>query len=417
MTKPSTFVLLASIAVFITSLCLLVSARSLDSYHFHLSADVNNAYYQRVNHIFQQGSVATLANNEYQPGAMFFFLALSPALLINPSQATYMFALHTVNIALACILGFVAYRHSGSKGLMVYSAILLSIGPISLYRFELFVVTLVILAIRAWQKNRSLAAAFLLGTATATKIYPIIFLPYLIVSTARTRNLLRAIKVCLAFTLGIALFVVPYIYILQATPAQILSEMSFHNKKPIHIESVGGTINTLGYKLIHGSYPQGESGYGIFGLTPTSTFGPITIYNYIWVVAVSAYYFYLFHHQRFRRYSIASICIGLLLIFLATSKTLTPQYFIWFALLFPFALKDFSKHAQIMLFTVIILLNGLTQVIYPLHYTQLLEVYQHITPTHWSIVALTIRNSLLIITLVLFLSCQSRSSHHLKNTK
>ena len=140
----------------ITTLVLffLVTLAYNQSWRYHLDVDVWGFYYPRLVHFLDNLSFAGIGENEYFPGAMFFFLIPGLALLFGPNNAqTYLAGLITVNILTIIILLYLYRRHNHFSPL-IFLAILLFSGPIFFFRHDLFVSLVVILSLLLWKLHK-----------------------------------------------------------------------------------------------------------------------------------------------------------------------------------------------------------------------------------------------------------------------
>jgi hypothetical protein len=102
-------------------------------------------------------------------------------------------------------------------------------------------------------------------------------------------------------------------------------------------------------------------------------------------------------------HEIAHYCLLVVAVMIATSKVLSPQYFIWLCPLVPL----FSGRFQHALWVVFIAIGALTYQIFPLHYQELIDLKSG------AIAALLARNLLVIAIIPLLIVLQ----HHIRRSE
>jgi len=368
-------------------------------WRYHLEADANGFYYSRAKHFLTHKNLTDLGYNEYQPGAVLFFLALSPSLVISDSSETYLYSLFAANLVLVLVFGYLIGRFYSAWGRVTLALLLVAIGPIALYRFDILVSLAVVAAFILWQKGRENWAGFWLGVATSIKIYPFLLLPYFGLMAKRQGGWRGLGGLLSTYLAGLAVVVGFYVVAFRVAPRQLLADMRIHSIKPVHVESVWGTILTLLPKPFEGKYALGKGSWGIFGIDPIYQVGPLWFYNYFWIVILADFYLWLYlKRQNLTRFDVL-VPITILSLFLVFSKIVTAQYLMWFVLLLPLTTPRRWGKEQFFL-TIVVLavaMAGLSQYVYPLHYNELLGIFY--TSGGWAKVfwVLAIRNGLLVI--------------------
>lgn len=346
------------------------------AWSYHLRSDSDSFYYSRAKYFLEHGNLTSLGYNEYQPGAVMFFLALSLPLVVANNHDVYLTTLFGINIGLICLLAYFIWRATGHiANVWVLGAIVLFAGPIVLYRFDLFVSLLVIGAIMLWQRAKHNWAAFLLGVATATKIYPVLLVPYALILGYQKQGWRAVAKQAASFAAGLAAIILIYMAAFQVSLLQILTDLNINAQKPVHAESVWASLLTIGSKVITGHYVTGQGAFGIFGIASQHIIGGLEFYNYFWLVALALCYLWLARLPASSRRWDIKTSIVIILIFLVFSKILAPQYSLWFMLLFPLLRIPQQGKAQrrwLIDFWLILLVAFLSQYIYPLRYNELL---------------------------------------------
>src|SRR5437016_2750366 len=110
----------------------------------HLIFDIYT-FYERASYFHNHFNLSGVANNEYQPGAIIYFLLLSLSLYINNSIEFFRFFFFLGNAILVLLITDLVRRMTESKNITILGLVILSTGPILLYRFELLVIYLSLL--------------------------------------------------------------------------------------------------------------------------------------------------------------------------------------------------------------------------------------------------------------------------------
>lgn len=371
------------------------------AWYRHLVVDIVGQYINHAHHFLKYKNLANLGYNEYQPGAVMFFAALSPSLLIKDSYESLLQALIWVNIGLIFSSAFIYQKLSGVKPLLIFGFILLACGPIALFRFDLLVGFLVLLTIYFWQKQKSFLSLFILGVATLIKVYPALILPYLLILTLKKSGLKKTSFCFLIFLSGIGLGLIVYMGIFRAPHSEIYESLAIHSRKPVHVESVWATALTILPKFSTGKFASGSGNWGIFGISPKFTLLPLVFYNYFWLLPYAILLLFVWLKTTKTSKLSVYICTTIILLFLIFSKILTPQYLLWFALIIP--LINFpNKFSEITNWLILLFILLLSQYVYPLNYSWLLDVFYSTGRDELIFWILAIRNLLLVILFIKF---------------
>ena len=363
------------IAITTLVLFFLITLAYNPSWRYHLDVDVWGFYYPRTLHFFENLSFAGIGENEYFPGAMFFFLIPGLALLIDSNNAqTYLAGLITVNILIVILLLYIYRRHNPLSP-FIFLAILLFAGPIFFFRHDLYVSLVVILSLLLWKLHKRNLAALVLGIAASIKIYPLLILPYLLILSLKNSNIRKTIEILIMFVSGAFLIFGLYL-LLGSSLSEILDTIQLNSLKPVHVESLWGNFLTIFSKVVSGEWALGKGEHGIFGIDPRYIYLPLTFFNYFWIVPLSIFYVVLYKKvDKNGELKIEAVFL-IVLLFIIFSKILTGQYIFWILTLLPlFRYRQKLKTSFIMAFVVILAIVFLTQYIYPLHYNELLGIF------------------------------------------
>lgn len=351
----------------------------------HLVSDVNN-YHFKAKYLLENGNLTNLPVNEYQPGAIFYLMSFSSFLYIENTVEFYRLIFSIANALIVLGIGWFYLAKRGVRAQVFFAFLILSIGPVVLYRFEMLVVSLFIAAVYFWTQSKTNLSYFFLGLATSVKVYPIVTLPYFLLLSFKKRGLEAVFKNLICFSLGVILPTSFYIYIFKVDFNSLKEGLVFHGNKPIDTEGIWSSLHTTYYLLTQGSFPDSAAAWGINGITEQFTIGPIWMYNSFWILALGTIYFLVLLKKSLWEKFNLSVIIAILLTFLVFSKVMAPQYLIWVFLLFPLInpsdLKD--KFWQINLILAVAVMF-LYQIIYPLNFDGWLDAYHNrsFTNLYW----------------------------------
>lgn len=362
----------------------------------HLQTDVV-VFSQRAQFFLENHNLSNFSNNEYQPGAILFFIMLSPFLSFGGYE-TFKIALFATNLLLIFANGIIFWQLRGSRSLFIFSLLLLAIGPILFFRFDLLAVTLVSLSFYFWLKDKELLSIFILGTATLVKIYPILFIPYLLITTWQSKGIKKTIIQLLTYLSSILYLLVLYVTLFQANLADIFSSLNYHALKPISTDNIYGLFAIFYNLIAYGKYPQLISAYGTNGFSNQDAILPLFIYNYFWIIPFILLHLLLIRKKVYGKINGLIFCLTNLLFFLIFTKSQAPQYLIWFIALIPLLPTAIFK-TKSWFITLILLLLSLFfyQYIYPLNYDAWLDGLRPPYNFHELLVVNILRNIFLLV--------------------
>lgn len=393
------FFLLATSTVLVISLLLVMAYNQ--AWQYHLAVDVWGFYFRRANHFLQNLSFANIGINEYFPGAMFFFLIPTFIYFFRENiWQNYLYGLFIINFLLI-IFHLYIYRGHSFRSPFIFLMILLFAGPIMLFRHDLYVSLFVLEAILLWNSKKYNLSSFILGIAASIKIYPFLILPYFLIGAFKIGALKKLFKSLTFFLIGVASVFSLYL-LLGATLTDLKSTLTINSIKPVHVESLWGSMLTIFSKITVGYWAPGKGANGLFGIHEDFIILPLSFYNYFWVVPLFLFYWYLGQKRDLFKEIRFEIVFLIVLLFEIFSKILTAQYLFWFLTLFPtFSLNFQKKPIYWFWLTIILIIVLLTQIIYPLRYNELLiNFYTNQTNARYFYLLL-LRNILL---LALFIS-------------
>ena len=278
------------------------------------------------------------------------------------------------------------------------STLLLATGPILLFRLELLVGLLVLIAWCFHKKNNPWLAGIFLGLAISTKLYPIVIWPimaaqYLLFSRKRD-----SLSIFIATTLlGISITLVPFLAT-NHTFDDVRDSMAYYQYKPVGPDSIWGNIIILNWKFQYKEIPPIDSNYGIRGLDSMTTNAPLSFFNYFWILPTAIITIMLLWLRRHSGYTDPVLPLIILTVFVLSSKIINPQYLWWFVSFLPFIVfnKIDNKWHVLAIVTALIAL-ALTQVIYPIYYAEVIAWQDHRSSSLFTLALSLLRNVSLIV--------------------
>jgi uncharacterized membrane protein len=276
------------------------------------------------------------------------------------------------------------------KPLLIYTLSVLAIGPIIIDRFDIFPAVMTLAATYFFWLGKHKTSWAMLALGTLTKIYPIVIAPIFLLIYFRNRQFKQIRDGLITFLAVCLIIVLPFIILGSDS---ILSLIDYHSQRGIQVESTYSAIILILGKL------------GFTAVTGESTFGSYNIVNpaatvlaafsiYITAASLLIVYWFIYRQvkpgeSQFTR--LGAYVLLTLVTTMATSKILSPQYFIW---LIPFFAIICGRWRTPILATFIIV-GGLTYYIYPWHYDELMSFDVNM------VAVLVVRNIMLVLLAVL----------------
>ncbi len=288
----------------------------------HLSSDVG-VFASRVWNFYEVGSWEGLRNNEYQPGALYFFLLPS---FFERFGISYLQAFLWLNVLLLVLHVAFLLRTGGAPAAGAALLLFLAAGPIVLYRFELLVSLLVLLAFKALPRYPFWSGA-LLGLATAVKVYPIVLLPLFVLSCCSTRNWRPAARLFLGFGLSLAGVLAAY-FLAGGNFQSMLEGLQYHGRKPVAVYSLLGALVVLWDFFGQGVMPTLTNTYGIHGFVVSSLPRSVATFSLIGALFIGYALAFLRRKRRSSLNNLLPILLTLLTM-VVLPFGLQPQYLLW----------------------------------------------------------------------------------------
>jgi hypothetical protein len=357
----------------------------------HLEIDTWN-YFLKVEDFIKTGSLFSTIGNEILPATTLFLLI--PGVFVPQPPfyySAYLPAFFTLIIIVLICHVFLAAKYGSINQAIIFSLLMLFFGPILLFRFDALAALLVVLSLICFQQKKFLLSALFLGLVASIKIYPLIFLPYLllILFTQHQRKLI--VSYLSGFTISLIVPVCIFLFY-GGQASQIIAGLNFHSLKPVSIESLPGSLMTLFSVLTQHQPPPLLGGWGIWGIA-----APLNFFNKFWPLPLAIFYLFLLKNKTYLHQISFGAIFCLMLLFLIFSKNLHAQYIWWFLSLYPFL--KFNPLSFILLIFICVF----NQLVYPLFYTQFLEDFYQSNQQYAVFYCLLLRNLLIVALTVISL--------------
>ena len=336
---------------------------------------------------------------EYPPGALPVLLAPGPA-----DHGYYdrfrllMLALGAAAIALLVAVLFLAGADAAelAAGVLVPATLPFTLNPsLVVERYDLWPAALVLLALLALLRGRRVLGLVALGVGAAAKLYPLALVPLAILTRRGRAHVRREVTIVTAAALAL---VVPFAVV---APRGIGHVGWLLVRRPLHVESLGGSILLVAHRL--GVYEPTIylSFAGSWDLAGPAAKVVAVVGSLAEAAALIAVWFLFARTSRGPRELLlasAAAVVG----FVVFGKVFSPQYLVWVAAVTPLALgrvRVFALSA-----TVVVAL--LTRYIYDDGYNDLLQAGR----TSWVMFARNVVLFALFCSLVLELAARARAS-------
>jgi hypothetical protein len=247
------------------------------------------------------------------------------------------------------------YGPVGSPLVFVFY-LLIGVPALALVRFDLLPALLTLLCVIAAERQQWTKAYCLLAFGVLLKIYPILLLPalflaeqqslgrlYVLADDLAWKGILKQSKYilqgicgwhwqnCLLFVT--LLLVTTGIFALIDFHGAVVSQLSYFLQRPVQIESTGSTVLWIAQHLGI-PWQKIEYSYGSINIISNQLGSSVSIMGMSCLMLGTVYTLWLQWHKKL---DIVQASIALLLVFLATGKTFSPQYLIWLIPLLSYA--------------------------------------------------------------------------------
>jgi len=357
-----------------TALVWLLWSRAYNpNWHGHLQIDPI-VYQARAVSFLENNSWSNIGTNEYQPGALWFFAATACGLEDPRNFDSFLKGLFVANTILLClhILLAAVFGEKHSPWLMLILSA--ATGPILLFRFELLVSFFVLTGWLLWKKGHLNSCGIFLGFAMATKVYPVLLAPILLVDAWRTGKAKKSASILCAVAFGL-FGTVFSVAIFGSQSQELISSIRFHVDKPFGIDGLLGSIIPVLQKVL-GIPLRMAPRNGIHGFdsdlgAPLTT--ALILISFIITLAVMVLVIF---EQRKKIFPSSGGLFVLFGAFVGLGKLMAPQYTWWAVSLLPLVSACWLSKLQwagLMGFLVSSLIIG--QIVYPLNYSEFISIF------------------------------------------
>ena len=336
----------------------------------------------------------------YPPLSTFFFVI--PRLFTSDFAGYY--NAFQIEVGLADLIALVAIyvasrdREEGvGPALTTYTVLFLAVGPIIAQQYDLFPAVLTLLAVLAFARGYERTGWIAVALGALAKLFPLLLAPVFLIPALRQHDWRRVIRA--AVVMGMTAFVV-FAPMLVAAPAHAFGFLRDQTFRGIQLESTYGgallALNQLGV-----IYAVASHAFGAWNVTgpvvPIVT--PLSVLVLVVSLAVTYRFLYRKHTGSVGPASagnLAAACCLAIVVTLATSKVLSPQFIMWPVPL----LSLLTRPGRMAIWATFALIGALSYYIFPTRYDALLAGDSRV------IAVLVLRNILLLAVIVLLARTQ-----------
>ena len=365
------------IALFLL-ICAVVAVEARQNiWNQHLRADVGEFWLRTERYLTFQ-----LQGTEYPPFAMLYFLFLRWAEFtfhVGFEQNFFLANYVLLGLHLA-LLNHVA----GRRAAILFGGLMLAAGSIILFRYELLVSFLTLLAWCAWRYNWPRCTGALLAAAILSKLYPLLLVP-LFARSPLGADIRRQIS-AVGTGLGLGFAAILLFFWLGGDPISSFSGvLRFHDNKPVALESTPAVL-AMAFDAIRGAWPSHSvNEYSIHGLRLPAPF------RWLMQLGLLASLGALLYSYSRRGGNLILTAQGVLVALIFWTTLFQPQYLIWpavFTALLP--LTGLEARRLYLMVSLLAVAFASEQIIFPCHYTEFLAIFYEHRPAGILIVALAV---------------------------
>jgi hypothetical protein len=289
---------------------------------------------------------------EYPPLTILVF-SLPLLLPLKYYLAAFAFLMAMVTAGIYWLL--LRYGPSGSS-LVFLLYLLIGVPAIALVRFDLLPALLTLFCLIAAERHQWKTAYCLLACGILLKIYPILLFPALFTAEQQAlgrlyvpaddlawRDLPKQLwhilqsttnwywQNCLLFLT--LLVIITGIFALIDFHGAVISQLSYFLQRPVQVESTGSTVLWIAQHMGI-QWQKIEYSYGSINIISNKLGPTISLMGMCSLTLGALYILWLQWHKKL---DVVQASIALILVFLATEKTFSPQYLMWLIPLLAYA--------------------------------------------------------------------------------
>jgi len=325
--------------------------------------------FENANDVFS-GNILHL---EYPPFALVFMLIprifTSVALWFKVGFVIEMFAFFVIGLLL---ISKMAERLGADRkhAMLGYTILMLLMLQFVVDRFDIIPAVLTLASVYCYITKRYVWAFALLSIATMTKLYPAILFPIFIIPFLTDRDWKEAVKGTAVFAAAALVILIP---VLLSDPNMISYFTGYHTDRPLHIESVMGSLiyplSMIGLTEIHIAYSFGSD--NLIGSLPDAVAPFLTPLMVMSVIAVYVIYAFTLRRMKAekkddenaRLFLFGGAALISVMLFIMVGKVFSSQFLIWMIPPVMFLLMLMDNHRlKCIIFLLMVTVLVITQV-------------------------------------------------------
>ena len=296
--------------------------------------DVTNFYDQAL--LFKEGLLPyTDFEFEFPPLALAFF---SIPLIFTTDLTVYCWIFAAMSAILMAVASYCIMRMAPSERLAYLAAALFTILILfyitdSVKKFDGIVMSLTVMSLFFFSKEKWWAAYALMAVAAMTKLYPCLFIPLMIgYNLFQSKEGVSAVKEGLLSCIAVFLMVFVPLWISGVSFAESFSFLGFHSDRGFHVESLVATVLEAMslFGLIEIGIVEAHNTDDICGPLATAL---LPVWNYVIIAfLLSALVLCAFLMRRSAVKTISDLSLAMLfvcIVFMLANKVFSTQYMMW----------------------------------------------------------------------------------------
>jgi Glycosyltransferase family 87 len=343
----------------------------------HLRADVGEFWLRTERYLTFQ-----LQGTEYPPFAMLYFLLLrwGEFAFDVGFEKNFLFASYVLVGLHLAVLNHVA----GRRAAILFGVLMLAAGSIILFRYELLVSFLTLLAWCAWRYNWPRCAGALLAAAILSKLYPLLLVPLFARRPHGADGRHQLSTVGTGLGLGLAAILL-FFWFGGDSISSFSGVIRFHDNKPMALESTPAVL-AMAFDALRGAWPSHPvNEYSIHGLRLPA------LYRWLMQLGLVASLGTLLYSYLRRGGNLILTAQAMLVALIFWTTLFQPQYLIWpavFTALLP--LTGLEARRLYLMVGLFVLALVSEQIVFPCHYTEFLAIFYEHRPAGVLIAAIAV---------------------------